>query len=138
VNHVVEKGPPANVPGFLTEVVRKEVANHKRRWRPEIQHGADADAEMSNAPDPEGTAELAERSAKLERYLVHLPVEEAEAIRCIDLFELTLEQTAQAVRRPRSTVAAQHARAKEKLKEMARESERATTFGARRQRQPAT
>jgi predicted DNA-binding protein (UPF0251 family) len=55
---------------------------------------------------------------------LHVPQQEAEMVRCVDLIELTLDDAATALGRPRSTVAAQHARAKTKLREMVLEDER--------------
>lgn len=82
--------------------------------------------------DPERIAEIAERREKLARYLTCLPPQEAEAVRCIDLLGLTIEEAAEALARPRATVAKQHQRAREKLEELVRASERETALGARR------
>ena len=128
----VEKKPIENVRGFLRGVIRNQVSNHKRHWIPEGQPGAEVDAEVSPSTSPEGKAERAERRAKLTRYLTTLPQEEAEVIRCIDLYEMTLRATAEAVRRPCGTVATQYARAKVTLAELAHASERATALGKRR------
>ena len=124
-------GRPRQRAGVPHRGRQEEVANHKRRWRPPIQQGADVDGQMSDRPDPEGTAQLHE----LERYLVHLPVEEAATVRCIDGYEMTLDEAVVALGRPRSTVAAQHARAKKKLRAMMSEPEPETDLGEPRRGQ---
>jgi RNA polymerase sigma factor (sigma-70 family) len=126
-------GPPANVRGWLVRIVRNEACNHRRVWRlEEAVPEADALVIASPTEDPEGTAQLAEQRAKLFRYLDAIPQDEAEVVLCIDLYELSIEQTAKAVGRPWGTVAAQLARARKKLEELAKESKRATEAGERR------
>jgi RNA polymerase sigma factor (sigma-70 family) len=125
-------GLPKNLRGWLFTLVRNEASNRRRVWKPKVEQGADVEAASCPAPDPEGTAVLAERRAKLSRYLAALPREEAEVVSCIDLYEMTIEQTATAVRRPWGTVAAQLARARAKLVELVHESKRATDAGERR------
>jgi RNA polymerase sigma factor (sigma-70 family) len=127
---------PENVRGFLVGTMRREIANHKRAWRPEIEQGVDADAATCAAPDPEGAAELAERWEKLLRYLTRLPRAEAEVFERVDLDGQTLDEVATELRRPRSTVADQLVRARDKLEELVRVSARATELGERR-RPPA-
>jgi RNA polymerase sigma factor (sigma-70 family) len=117
---IEEKRVPRDVEGFIVEIVRREVANHKRRKKPEIDEGADASAVASDAPTPESALELAERGRELEGYLAHLSKEQAEVVRCVELYELTLEQTAQAVGRPLGTVSSQLTRARKLLKELGR------------------
>ena len=125
-------GPPENLEAWLTTLVRNDAHNHRRVWKPEVDEGADADAVFCPAPDPAGTAELAEQKAKLMRYLAVLPEDEREVVVCADLYELTIEQTATAVGRPWGTVASQIARARVKLEALAQESNRATEAGERR------
>lgn len=126
-------GPPANLRGWLVRIIRNDACNHRRVWKlEEADPDADADAVASPTEDPEGTAELAERRAKLTRYLEAIPPDEAEVVWCVDLYEMTIEETATALGRPWGTVAAQLARARKKLEELAKESRRATEAGERR------
>ncbi|MEO7328408.1 MAG: sigma factor-like helix-turn-helix DNA-binding protein [Minicystis sp.] len=74
---------------------------------------------------------IAQRWEKVIGYLDHLPEAEAEVIRCIDLKEMTIVETAAVLGRARSTMASQHARASENLAELARASERAEELGRR-------
>jgi RNA polymerase sigma-70 factor (ECF subfamily) len=129
---VEENAPPKKVRGFIRAVLRNEVANHKRLRRPDIQLDADIDAIIASAPGPETNATRAEQRAKLERYIAQLSPEEAAVIRAVDGEGLTLDEAAAMLGRPRGTVATQHDRAREKLREMARASERAAALGARR------
>jgi RNA polymerase sigma factor (sigma-70 family) len=130
--HVAAKGPPRKLRAFLVEVVNKEVANHKNKWRAPVQQGADGAAKRSDAMGPESAAELAERREKLERYLTFLPEEQAEVIRCVYLWAMTIDETAEAVGRPRGTVSTQLASGLAKLKELANASERGTILGGGR------
>ena len=123
---------PANMRAFLDRVIEHEVCNHKRRWRPPIAPEADVDLEVASALGPESAALRAERREKLRRYLTHLTQEEAEVFEAKELRGLTFEEIVAALGRPRSTVARQHASAVEKLKELARVSERKVALGARR------
>jgi RNA polymerase sigma factor (sigma-70 family) len=127
-----EDWPPKNMRGWLYTLARHEACNHRRGRRHEADPETDADALFSPAPDPEGTAEFAERRAKFFRYLDDLPQAEAEVVLCVDFYEMTIEQTATAVGRPWGTVAAQLTRGRAKLVELARESQRATEAGERR------
>lgn len=126
------KKAPDQVRGFLFGVIRNEVCNHKQRWTLDIAPGADVEEKASSSRGPEGRADFAERSAKLERHLASLPVEEAEVMRCIGLLGMTIAETAEAVRRSLTTVARQRDRARAKLEELVRASERATALGERR------
>ncbi len=123
---------PRNMRAFLDRVIEHEVCNHKRRWSAPIAHGADVDAEVASAPGPESAALRAERWEKLRRYLTHLTQEEAEVFEAKELRGLTFEEIVAALGRPRSTVARQHDSAMEKLKALARLSERKVALGARR------
>ena len=123
---------PRNMRAFLDRVIEHEVCNHKRRWSAPIAHGADVDAEVASALGPESAALRAERWEKLRRYLTHLTKEEAEVLEAKELIGLTFEEIVAALGRPRSTVARQHESAVEKLKELARLSERKVALGARR------
>jgi RNA polymerase sigma-70 factor (ECF subfamily) len=127
-----EGWPPKNLRGWLTKLVRNETSNYRRLWKPKAREGADAEDASASAPDPEGMAEIAERKARLARYLETLPKEEAEVILCNEIYGMTIEQTAQALQRPWGTVASKLARAKDRLRERAQESDRATLAGERR------
>lgn len=117
--HFEAKGPPPNERGYLVSVMRRVIANHKRAFRPDVDPGAEVEAELSPATDPEGRAAAAEEWAHLERYLAALPEEEAEAVRAVDLHHLTLDEAAAVLGRPRSTLAAQRERGWDKLHELA-------------------
>jgi DNA-directed RNA polymerase specialized sigma24 family protein len=125
---------------FLGEVIRKQVANHKNRWKPPVKQGADAEAVAvldEEMMDPEGAAELAELQRKLERNITLLPEALATVIRCVDIWEMSIEATARALRRPPSTISSQLASAREKLHEIARASERAMALRGPRPPRPA-
>lgn len=121
---IEEKGLPDNVRGYLTEVIRRIVSNHKQAWKPKVAPGAEADEEASAAPDPETSATLAERRAKLSRYVGELSDEEADVIRCVGARGMTIEETAADLGRPVGTVATQLARARDKLRDQAQDSAR--------------
>ena len=118
---------PEKVRGFLKRTVEKKVANHKRLWRPSCAGGVEADdtRATSTESDPEGTAELYEQLQKVERWSRGLPPEQAEVLRFTHGAGMSLDEAAEALGRPRSTVHHQLQAATEKLQEMARASERA-------------
>lgn len=124
-SYVRQKEPPRNVRGFLRDLIDKEVIDHKRMKgrRPAFDRDADPLEMADSAPDPEQSVDALQHLAKVERGMASLPPWEAEAIRYIELLEKTIEQTARAVGRPLSTVAAQHARGMAKLKERVNEPE---------------
>jgi RNA polymerase sigma factor (sigma-70 family) len=127
--HVERYGPIAHERGFLRGVVRKTARNHKKKWRPPIQQGADLAAVACREQDPEGTAELAELRRKLERAIDVLSPAEAKVIRCRSLAGLDLKETAEFLNRPVSSVRDDYERAVQKLKERADDSVRATKLG---------
>jgi DNA-directed RNA polymerase specialized sigma24 family protein len=134
-NEAEANGLPPEVERFLGGVVRNLVRNRKRKWAPDIAQGAAADDVPWAAPDPAEEAEQAESWCRLFRYLATLSkesVEEAEAVQCVEVLGMTLAETAQELGRPLSSVAAQAKRGSEKLKELARASDRATELGLRR------
>jgi RNA polymerase sigma factor (sigma-70 family) len=123
--YIQGEGSPANVRGFLVDVIDKEVANRKRkaRRRPAVDHGANADDTAADAPDPEEAVDTVQHMDKVQRCMESLSHEEAEAIRYIELLEATLEKTSAQLNRPLSTVAAQHTRGMKKLKALANDPE---------------
>jgi RNA polymerase sigma factor (sigma-70 family) len=123
--HVQEHGEPENIRGFLTGVIRNEVRRHKRRWRPDVDPGADAEAAFETTPSPETQARRGEQREKLARYLACLAPEEAEVVQAIDILGLTVDATAELLGRPRGTVSTQLTRARQKLLDLAAASERA-------------
>lgn len=129
---VERDGRPENLAGFVRGVVRNEIANHKRAFRPAVDHAAEADAEPSPAPDPEQATAFAELRAKLARYLGAIPAALAEVVRRVDLDGLTIDQAAADLGRPRGTISRQLARARDRLFDLARASERRTRMGRRR------
>jgi RNA polymerase sigma factor (sigma-70 family) len=125
--YVRENRSLKNVRGFLVDLVDKEVVDHKR-WmgrRPPLDREADPEAASDHAPDPEQAVDDVQHMAKVQRCMASLPHREAEAVRYIELLEETLEKTAKAVKRPLSTVAAQHDRGMARLKELANAPEEA-------------
>lgn len=129
---IVDEGVPRNVRGFLTKAARNEALNYSRRWRLDVDHGADADAEVDEAPDPEEAVEDAEQRARLERHLGRIPEHLAAAFRCIAFRGMSYEAAAGELGRPMGTVAAHVTRARAKLKELVAESDREVELGHRR------
>ncbi len=127
-----EKMGPEEVRAFLRGVIRKEVGNHARGRRRGLPGGADADGVICAAPDPERAAVLAEHRAKVARYIGMLSPAEAEVVRAIDLDGMLVDEAARKLELPRGTVSTVHIRARQKLREIALASERATTLGVRR------
>jgi RNA polymerase sigma factor (sigma-70 family) len=126
--HGSPRDPKQYVCGIMRNVLRD-------RWNlrlrmPQIEDGADVDAEMDGGRDPEEEAEFAERWAKLARYLDELPAREADAFRRIELEGQTIEEAAAAIGRPRSTVADRLSRAYARLRERVQESARGTQLAA--------
>jgi RNA polymerase sigma factor (sigma-70 family) len=129
---VAEHGSPDEERKYINGIMRNLL---RARWRlrlraPQIEDGADVDLEMDGARDPDAEAQLAERWAKLERYLAELPEGEREAFRRIELEGETIEHAAAAIGRPRSTVADRLARAYTKLRARVQESARGTQLAA--------
>lgn len=126
-----KKDPPENVRAYLRGIVHNQVGHHKAEWRPGGASDDELDEELSPATGPEEKAARAEQRAKLSHYLTFLSPEEAAEVRCIDLEGMTIAETAARLKLRPGTVATQHARAKAKLDELARASERATALGER-------
>jgi RNA polymerase sigma factor (sigma-70 family) len=118
--HVVKtEQVPEHMRAWLGAVIRKEVRNHKDRWRPDVQEGADAEAVPAGSEkEPERAVDLAGRRARLERCLEQLPAEQAAVIRCLELFEMTLAETAAAMGKPTSSVFDLARKAAEKLERL--------------------
>jgi RNA polymerase sigma factor (sigma-70 family) len=127
------KGPDEVVTAFIGTVVTHLICNHGRRARPDVAQGADVDAQPTGAPDPERALANAELWRKLQGYLGRLSPEEREVFEAREV-GVTFEVIAVAVRRTVSTVTKQYHRAKQKLEDMARDSERSEALRAR---QPA-
>jgi RNA polymerase sigma factor (sigma-70 family) len=126
--------PPDNPEAFLTDVVKKEAWNHVGKRRPLPVGVPDSGALVDSAPDPERAAVLAERREKLRRYLKKLPAKEAEVLRCIELEGMTIQEAADALKRPKSTVKDDLDRAWERLRGFVLESARAAELRARKAR----
>jgi RNA polymerase sigma factor (sigma-70 family) len=124
-----QKGPD-NVPAWLDKVIGNQVRNYRRLRRLAVELGVDLDVEVASAPDPERAAMLAELKAKLRRYLDELTPEELEVFEARELDGKTYDDIAATVDRHRSTVIDQHKRAMQKLRDLARASERRTRYGA--------
>ena len=65
------------------------------------------------------------------RYLSQLTRAEAEVFRCADLEGMIIDDAAERLQRPRGTVSTQIARARAKLEDLARASERAAEVEGR-------
>ena len=124
-----ERPAPEAVQAFLRGVIRKEVGNHTRGRRRGLPQGADAEGVVCAALDPERAVALAEHRAKVARYIGMLSKVEAEVVRAIDLEDMTVKAVAKKLGLPLGTVSTVHIRARQKLREIALASERATTFG---------
>jgi RNA polymerase sigma factor (sigma-70 family) len=102
------KQVPEDMKAWLHGVIRKQVRNHKDKmdkWRTRGEEGVDVEALPAGSEDePEGAADRAGRSAKLSRCLPYLPADQAAVIRCVRLFEMTLEETAGVMGKPLSNV----------------------------------
>jgi RNA polymerase sigma factor (sigma-70 family) len=120
---------PRQPRAFLRSVIRNEVIDHNDLWKPDIQEGADADALLAPEADPEGTAELAERRRKLDRYLPQLPEQKRNVVRCVKLFEMSFAETGQALGIPPGSASRLYYEAESMLADLARKSERATRLG---------
>jgi RNA polymerase sigma factor (sigma-70 family) len=131
-DHVDAKDPILNAKAFLCGVLRNAALNHKRLKRLTARGSADVDEVLSEALDPEEAARLAEEWGKLRRYLGLLSQEEAWLIQRRVFDGAALEEIAAAMGCPRGTVADRVERAKERLAEIAVESERDTRLGLRR------
>ena len=133
--HVHETGKaPPNVVGFLTETVRKVVADHKKKKRLDVEDGASASQRPSTEADPEGTAELRELQQKMASYTAELPAHLKEVLWCVHGLEMSLDDTATALSVSRTTVKERLAAAKEMLDKRARASERRADERVRRHR----
>jgi len=121
---VEKKGPPSYVRGFLAGVARNVASNHKHLRRLDVDREADPDAELESAPDPLGMMELLEGWERMERYIDDLPKAERDALRCVDFEAQTLEEAALLLARPPGTVATHVRRARQRIEELARDSDR--------------
>jgi RNA polymerase sigma factor (sigma-70 family) len=122
------RDPRKYVNGIMRNLLRDR---HNLRLRtPEIEEGADPDAEVDGGRDPESEAQLAECWAKLERYLDELPKGEAQAFRRVELEGETIEAAADGIGRPRSTVADRLRRAYTKLRARVQDSVRGIQLAA--------
>jgi RNA polymerase sigma factor (sigma-70 family) len=122
---------PDNEPAFLRKVIENEVKNHARKKakRPRIEPGAEVDEAPDAGLDPERAVLLAELREKLGRYRKELTPEEEEVFEAREVDLMSFEMIAAAVGRPLVTVYNQHTRAIEKLKDLARASERNAALG---------
>ena len=124
------KGPPKNPVAFLDKVLVNLICNHGRLARVQAGTGDDADALPGSAPDPEEAVGHAELWHKMKGYVGRLSKEEAEVFEARELHEMAFDVIATAVERPFDTVVKQHVRALEKLRAMARASERPAALRA--------
>jgi RNA polymerase sigma factor (sigma-70 family) len=131
-NRVARREEPLEHPrGFLIRVIRNVLNNHKRRGKLSIDSEADAEEELWSAPDPEEALALLERWRRASRYMTRLSESEGDVIRCVDLDELTIAETAEVLELPPGTVSTTLTRARKKLEAFALESDRAAERGVR-------
>lgn len=130
-DHIEKKGLPKNVRGFLIGVVRRDVANHKAAWRPDIDTEADGEAVSCGLPDPERAAQIAEQWETLMRYLQRLPADESDVFELVVLDGKTIAEAARELGRPLSTAAEQLGRARERLDAFSEASKRAAQLRER-------
>jgi DNA-directed RNA polymerase specialized sigma24 family protein len=124
------KAPPKNVVAFLDKVLVNLICNHGRLARVKARAGDDAEAVPTLAPDPEQAVGRAELWHKMKGYVGRLSKEEAEVFEARELHGMIFEIIAAALERPFDTVVKQHVRALEKLRAMARASERPAALRA--------
>jgi DNA-directed RNA polymerase specialized sigma24 family protein len=125
-----KKATPENVPAFLDQVLVNLICNHGRLARVKAGVVEDAEDVPAAAKDPEQEVGHAELWHKMEGYVDRLSKEEAEVFKAKELHGMIFEVIAVAVGRPFCTVVSQHARAMEKLRAMARASERPAALRA--------
>jgi RNA polymerase sigma factor (sigma-70 family) len=115
-----QKEPIRKPAALIVTITGHEVANHKRIKRLPVQ----VDVELHTIPgpeqDPEGTAEIHERLRTLDAHFKVMKREDMELILCVDVYELTYAETAQALNLPPSTVAKHYHRARAILDELIR------------------
>ena len=129
---------PEEMQAFLRGVIRMVTANYTRARRRALPLGPETDGVLCPALDPERAAALAEHRAKIARYLDELTFIEAAVVRAIDLEGKTVVEVAEKLGRRRGTVSTIHGRAREKLRERALASERATALKGRAARRGGT
>src|SRR6185437_10083137 len=83
-------------------------------------------------PSPERVAEVREQMRKTKRYLTQLPEEEADAVHLVLVLRMSLEEAAEVLECPATTLAARVERGVEMCRELARKSEKETEMGVRR------
>jgi RNA polymerase sigma factor (sigma-70 family) len=132
--HEKEEAPPKDVPAFLGVVLKYVIANHQRRWKADVDAGADVDAAHAAAPSPESAAARAEMLEKIQRYAAHLTQEQLEVLEAREVHGLSLEEVAAARGCSVAAVFRTHARALRTLQDKARASERAASLAAYRSR----
>ena len=106
------------------------ICTHGQLARVKAGAGDDADELPAAVKDPEQEVGHAELWHKMEGYVDRLSKEEAEVFKARELHGMIFEVIALAVDRPLDTVVSQHARAMEKLRAMARASERPAALRA--------
>lgn len=119
-----------SVQAFLRTVVGNAARNHgaKKKRRPRLDLGVDLGEEPDAGLDPERAAVIAELQEKLGRYRQELTNEEKEVFEAREVDGLTFEMIAALLGRPYSTIRDEHARAMERLRALARASERGTAL----------
>jgi RNA polymerase sigma-70 factor, ECF subfamily len=114
---IEEEGPPRNVKAMLVTILGHKICNHGRHVRPDVDPGAEVDAQErpEGEPDPEECADFAERRRILDEQLEGMKGQEADVLRCTELFGLSCAETAKLLEIPLGTVASVHQRAMAKL-----------------------
>jgi RNA polymerase sigma factor (sigma-70 family) len=129
---VEESGPPTNLAAFVSCTIRFELRNHRRVESRAPRPWAEVDVVPASQPTPERVAELREQRRKVQRYLPKLKKALADAVHCMDILGMTLEEAAEELGCPPPTVASRRARGVEALKKLARKSAEETDRGLRR------
>ena len=128
----LEREPPLqNVAGYVARVADNQARNYKALREHDVEREPDERSEASSDPDPEVAAARAEQWKRLFRYIEKLPEEQRRLIRWLDFEGLTLDDVAQLLDRPRSTIAYDHKRARQALWELRCRSDEETESGRR-------
>jgi RNA polymerase sigma factor (sigma-70 family) len=123
---------PENPAAFLRTIVDGIARNHgaKKRRRPKLELGDEGmDEALDAGPDPERATIVAELQEKVGDYLDELTTVEREVFEAREVDGVTFDLIARARGLSKSTVFNIHARAKEKLGDRARASERDAKLG---------
>ena len=123
---------PDRVRGFVLDLVAKQLSDRGRRRARKASVAREADVEdglVEGGPGPEEAVDERRKLEKLKRALARLPRHEAKAIRRVDVLEQTIDEAAQALGRPLSTVARHRTQGLARLGDLANQPEGAPPAG---------